>query len=434
MERILEQAKKTAESAEVFMISSEQTPVKFENNRLKHILSKQSETVALRVIKDGRIGYSVTNNTDDISILVNAALETARFGTIAKFEFPSVNEYPKVDVYDPTVESVSLEKMISLSEDMIKAIKDYTDDISCEGGVTKSTTSVKILNSNGSESGYRKSVFSMGLEGTVINGTDMLFVGEDDSSCHPLADIKTITIPVIRQLEWAKEQAEAPDKAMPVIFTPSGVASALVAPLISAFNGKTVLEGASPIGNSLGKTIFDSKLCINDDALIPFCPGSRPFDDEGTPTRCLSLIENGVPVNFFYDLQTAALANTRSTGNGERHGGSLPSPAPGVFVIKPGNISFEEMLADIKEGLVIEYVMGAEQGNVLGGDFAGNVLLGYKIENGKIIGRVKNTMVSGNVYKLLKDIAAIGSDSKWIGGSFSTPSFYFPSLSISSKK
>ncbi len=434
MERILEQAKKVAEAAEVFMVSTEQTPVKFENNRLKHILSKQSQTVALRVIKDGKIGYSVTNEVDDVAMLVNSAIETAEFGNEAKFEFPATRDYPQVDVYDPAIESVSMEKMIKLGEEMIDTVRAHTPDIACEGGLTKSTTTIRILNSAGGCSEYRKSSFSMGLEGTVIHDTDMLFVGEDDSSCHPLTDTKAVTSSVIRQLSWARDQGEAPDKALPVIFTPNGVASALVSPLISAFNGKNVYEGSSPVGDKLGKAVFDSKFCLLDDATIPFCPGSRPFDDEGIATRCTTLIENGVPAAFYYDLQTAALANTQSTGNGERNGGRLPSPSASVFVIKPGDTSFEDMLSDIKEGLVIEYVMGAEQGNVLGGDFAGNVLLGYKIENGKITGRVKNTIVSGNIYKVLKDIAAIGNDSKWIGGSFSTPSLYIPVLSISSKK
>jgi len=88
------------------------------------------------------------------------------------------------------------------------------------------------------------------------------------------------------------------------------------------------------------------------------------------------------------------------------------------------------MLADIKEGLVIEYLMGAGQGNILGGDFSGNVLLGYKVENGKIVGRVKDTMVSGNVYQVLKDIAAIGNDTRWVGSFLSSPSIYCPSLSV----
>ncbi len=91
------------------------------------------------------------------------------------------------------------------------------------------------------------------------------------------------------------------------------------------------------------------------------------------------------------------------------------------------------MVQDIKEGLVIEQLMGAEQGNVLGGDFSGNVLLGYKIENGKIVGRVKNTMVSGNVYQVLKEIAALGKEAKWVGGGVYTPHIYCPSLAVASK-
>ena len=91
------------------------------------------------------------------------------------------------------------------------------------------------------------------------------------------------------------------------------------------------------------------------------------------------------------------------------------------------------MVKDVEEGLVIEYLMGASQGNVLSGDFSGNVLLGYKIENGKIVGRVKDTKVSGNIYRILKDIAAIGSDVRWVGGAVHTPSICCPGLAVASK-
>ena len=91
------------------------------------------------------------------------------------------------------------------------------------------------------------------------------------------------------------------------------------------------------------------------------------------------------------------------------------------------------MVSDIEEGLVIEHLMGAEQGNILSGDFSGNVLLGYRIESGKIVGRVKDTMVSGNIYRLLKDFSAIVSDAKWVGSSIYTPSIYCPELSVASK-
>ena len=433
MENILAQARKVAEAAEVFTVTAEETSVQFETNRLKHIQSKQSQIAALRIIRKGRIGYSVTTNLDDVQGLVDTSVETAEFGMQAKFGFPNPTAYPQVATYDPEVESVSLKTMIALGEEMINTVKEHTPDTVCEAGVTKNTVSVSIINSNGGKANYSKSTFSLGVSGSLIRGTDMLFVGESESSCHPITSTKAVTDTVLRQLEWAREQASAPERALPVIFTPNGVISALIPPLMVAFNGKTVLEGASPIGSSLGKPVFDKKLWLWDDATIDYRPGSRPFDDEGIPSRRLPLMEAGTPINFIYDLQTAALADTQSTGNGNRPGGGLPTPAPSAFIIKPGDASFNDMLADIKEGLVIEYLMGAEQGNILGGDFSGNVLLGYKVENGKIIGRVKDTMVSGNVYKVLKEITAIGNDAKWLGGFLNSPSIYCPNLSVASK-
>jgi len=112
---------------------------------------------------------------------------------------------------------------------------------------------------------------------------------------------------------------------------------------------------------------------------------------------------------------------------------TIPAPSPTAFVIAPGKTTFDEMVGDIKEGLVIEELMGAEQGNILGGDFSGNVLLGYKVGNGKIIGRVNDTMVSGNIYQLLKNITAIGSDARWVSGFLNSPSLYFSSVSVASK-
>ncbi len=433
MENILAQAKKVAEEAEVFMVSAEETPVQFEANRLKHIQSKQSSSVALRIIKGGRTGYAAMTGLDGSQDLVNMAVESAQFGRLAKFEFPSLASYPPIEVFDPAIGSVSIEEMIELGEEMVTKVTSHTPDIVCEAGVTKGIVSVNIINSRGGQTNYRKSIFSLGIEGTLIRGTDMLFVGESQNSCHPLLETKAVTGVVLQQLELAKDQASVPSKPLPVVFTPNGVASALISPLMVAFNGKTVLEGASPVGNRLGEPVFDKKLWLYDDPTVAYRPGSRPGDDEGVPSQRTTLIEQGTVTNFLYDLQTAALARTRSTGNGSRNRGGLPTPSPSAFIIAPGDTTFDEMVNDIKEGLVIEQLMGAGQGNILGGDFSGNVLLGYKVESGKIVGRVKDTMVSGNIYQVLKQIIAIGSDAKWVGSFLNTPSLYCPGLAVASK-
>ena len=432
MEDILAEARKVAEEAEVFKVTSEETQVHFEANRLKQLQTKQQTSVALRIIKDGRVGYATTTKLDDGKNLVRNAVETAQFGMKAEFQFPGLTSYPRIEVFDNAVESVSVKEMIELGEEMVNEVTAHTPGIICESEVSKGAVSVRIINSHGGQASYRKSFFSLAIEGSLINGTDMLFVGESQSSCHPMSEPKMVTGVVLEQLELAKKRASVPTRSLPVIFTPTGVASALLLPLMAAFNGKTVLEGASPIGNKLGQLVFDEKLSLWDDPMLTFRPGSRPCDDEGVPSQRTPLIEQGKVASFLYDLQTAALAKTRSTGNGSRSRG-LPAPSPSAFIISPGVTTFAEMVSDIKEGLVIEYLMGAEQGNILGGDFSGNVLLGYKVESGKIVGRVKDTMVSGNVYQILKEIEAIGSEAKWVGSSLQTPHLYCPQLSVASK-
>ena len=432
MENILAQAKRVAEEAEVFLVSAEETPAQFEANRLKHIQSKQSTSVTLRLIREGRIGYASTTGLGDTQRLVDNAVETAQFGMRAKFELPAKTPYPQIKVFDPDVESTPIEKMVELGEELIALVTGHTPDIVCEAMAAREVISFRLINSRGGETSYRKSIFSLSLWGSLIRGTDMLFVGEVQSSCHPINKPNEVADVVIQQLELAKNRASVPSKQLPVIFTPRGVASALIPSLMIAFNGKIVLEGASPIGNRLGEKVFDPKLGLWDDPTIAYRPNSRPCDDEGIPSQRTPLIEQGTVASFLYDLQTAALAGTRSTGNGSRNGG-LPTPSPTTLVIAPGKTDFDEMVSDIKEGLVIEQLMGAEQGNVLGGDFSGNVLLGYKVESGKIVGRVKDTMVSGNVYQTLKEVAAIGSKAEWVGGFIQTPPIYCPSLSVASK-
>jgi PmbA protein len=432
VEEILSQAKKIAEQAEVYQVSSKITPVNFEANRLKAIQAKESTVNALRLIKGGKVGFAQANGFIEPDKLVEMAAETCEFGTPAKFTFPNPMIYPKIEVFDPLTEKVDIENMIQLGEQLIASIANHTPSIVCEAMVTKGIISVKVINSKGGNASYSKSFFNISLEGVLIKDEDMLFVGDSLNSCHPIIDSRPIADEVIMQLKLAERNAAISTRKMPVIFTPRGVASALASPLISAFNGKTVFDGASPLKDKLGIKVFDKHFSLWDDATLPYHVASYPCDDEGVPSQRTSLIDRGVVSHFLYDLQTAALAETQSTGNGERHGG-IPSPSPSSLTIDRGNTSFEDMVKDVKEGILIDTLIGAEQGNILNGDFSGNVLLGYKIENGEITGRVKDTIVAGNVYQLLKQIEAIGKDARWVEGFLFTPCIYCSQLSVASK-
>ena len=83
---------------------------------------------------------------------------------------------------------------------------------------------------------------------------------------------------------------------------------------------------------------------------------------------------------------------------------------------------------------MVERLLGAGQSNILGGDFNANVLLGYKIEKGSVVGRVKNTVISGNVYLSLNNIVGIESESHWVGGSVKTPALCLGEVSVATKE
>ncbi len=430
---VLTEAVRAAEQAEVFGAIANETPVRFEANKLKEVQSRNSTTVALRLTKNGRIGLAMSSGVTDPKSVVKMALETAVFGAQSKFEFPGKANYPEVPVYDEAVDRVSAEQMVEIGQGLIDRVRHRSPELMCEGGVSKSSIEIHILNSNGASAQYRRSLFSVGVEGTLIRGEDMLFVGDGEVSCHPIRNTSEIEAVTVWQLENAKNRARVPTRSMPVILTPRAVAGTIGTPLSIGFNGRTVFEGASPLRGKLGERLLDAKLSLYDDPVTAMMPASRPCDDEGTPSKRNTLIRHGEIVTFLYDLQTAGLADAVSTGSASRSRGPMPGPSASCLVFEKGDIAFEKMVSEIKEGLIVEHLMGAEQGNVLGGDFSGNVLLGFMIEGGKIVGRAKDVMVSGNVYKALKTIVAMGKESRLVHGGINTPHIWLQELSVAAK-
>ena len=431
-ERVLEHAKRSAEQAEVFLIASEDTPVRFEANHLKQLSTRQTQGIALRIIKNGRIGFAATTAPGDVEGLVAMALDVAPFGAEARFAFPGATPYPDVPVYDEAVLAVSTGTMAQLGQSLIDRIRAEAPDLQCEGSVRHTVQHVRLLTSAGADAEYRRTSFGLHVEGTLVRGTDMLFVGDGDGSCHPITDTSEVERLVLQQLAWARENASPNRTArLPVIFTPQGFASTFIAPLASAFSGRSVHQGSSPIGERRGERVYDERITVIDDATLAFRPSSRIIDDEGVASRRVPLIERGVVRSFLYDLQTAGLAGAQSTGHGERSLTTQPAISPATLVVEAGDTTFDEMVRGIDEGVVVELLMGATQGNVQGGDFSGNVLLGYKIEGGKITGRVKNTMVAGNAHTALAEVMAVGSEGRWLGGSLFVPPIAFSGLSVS---
>ncbi len=423
-----------SQEAEVFYVVNSETPALFEANRLKLLETQETSGVALRIIKDGRIGFAATTNLDDIQGLVDSAAEVAPFGSEAHLEFPSNGGYPSVEVYDPEVSRFPVDEMIQMGQGLIDAIRAGYPEVVCEGHVSKSESTISLLNSKGGNISYARSTFDVSFEGVLIQGTDMLFVGDEQSWCQPIRDTTSIRDSIREQLDLAVTIAPPISGTLPVIFTPYGVAGALISPLMAAFNGRTVLQGVSPLVGRLGERITDPRVSIWDDPTVPYAPGSEATDGEGVPARRKALIDHGIATTFLYDLQTAGRAGTESTGNASRSLTSPPSPASSLLLVDEGDVAYDDMVRDMQEGIIVEQLLGAGQGNLLAGDFNANVLLGYRVSKGKIVGRIKDTMISGNVYDVLNNLDGIGNRARWVGGRIRTPALCCRGVSVSAKK
>jgi PmbA protein len=434
IEKILEKAKKKADEAEVYFEESEERNIKFKTNRLHSVNAKETKGVGLRVIHNRRLGFSSSMDLSQGDRLVEKSLESSEFGQEAKFSFPSVEAGLKptntVKIYSDEVRNFSPGMGIEMGKEVLDGIMSGNSEIKTEIFIERETSKTRIQNSSGLDLSYGSTFFAIYIEGFLIVDGSFLWISDGKASCNLVQDTKPFVEEILRKADLARTVAPVKTKRMPVIFSPWTILT-LLETFDMGVNGKRIMKGSSPLLNRKGEKILDERITIWDDGTIDYGLGSSPFDGEGIPSRKTVLFEKGVLKNYLFDLQTAGMMGEESTGNGDRGFETQPSPGSSNLVVQSGNKSTEEMIQDIDDGLIVYEVIGGGQSNLLSGDFSVNVGLGFKVEKGEIVGRVKDVMVSGNVYELFNQVRNIGSEVKQVFGVF-TPPISFDGVNVAS--
>ena len=123
----------------------------------------------------------------------------------------------------------------------------------------------------------------------------------------------------------------------------------------------------------------------------------------------------------YYDLQTSSQIGEESSGSGSRSLSSNLYPSITNIEVNSGEEDSSNIISRMKNGIIVDSLLGAGQGNALGGEFKANVSLGFRVINGNVVGRIKDTMISGNIYKCLAQIESISSDFERVYGSSKIP-------------
>lgn len=217
-----------------------------------------------------------------------------------------------------------------------------------------------------------------------------------------------------------------------MLFLPRAAASAVGSLFDTVLSGQAVVQKASPLADKVGETLFDQRLTLFEDPTIG--PSACTVDDEGTPTSRKVLIDRGTVMGFYWDRRWAARTGGESTGNGFRGGLSRPGPDLVNLCIAPGSTPVNQLIAGMEEGLIVEQVLGAGQSNQLAGEFSVNLDLGYKVEKGEIVGRVKNTMVAGSIFEAFQNLVDLADQPEWVGGGAYLPSMLFEKLGVAARQ
>ena len=422
-----------ADQAEVVEVQAESTMVNFEANRPKTSQVQETKGIAVRLVKDGRLGFAASSDESAMDRLAVNALESAAYGDRVPISFPSPHRAPRVRAFDPTIANLPISRLVEIGQEIVDLILQVEPEARVNLTLERGVQRFSLRNHAGAEVSFTRTPLSIFYELARVQGDDILVMYDIMGATVWEKDYLAFARRACTKLKSAKVLASIKSGRMPVLFSPTG-ALVLGVPLMAGFDGRNVYKGVSPMRDRIGDKLFDDKLVIADDATIDGKLGSAPYDDEGVAHRRTTLVEHGVLKGFLYDLRTAAQSGVESTGNGSRSLFSPPGPAPTNLVFEAGPTPVASIIADIQEGLLVEDVLGLGQGNVISGAFSNPLGMAFKIEKGKIVGRVQDASIAGNVYDLLPNVAALSQEREWVYGNLCMPYVLLPDMNVVAKE
>ena len=214
----------------------------------------------------------------------------------------------------------------------------------------------------------------------------------------------------LRQALVNLEAIPAPAGSMPVVMGAGWSGVLLHEAVGHGLEGDFNRKGSSAYSGRMGEKVASSLCTIVDDGTLAERRGSLSIDDEGTPTQCTTLIENGVLKGYMQDKLNARLMGVACTGNGRRESyAHLPMPRMTNTYMRAGESDPEEIIRSVKKGIYCAN-LGGGQVDITSGKFVFSTSEAYLIEDGKITAPVKGATLIGNGPEAMSRVSMVGND------------------------
>jgi TldD protein len=418
LQRILGNA---IDSADIYFQVSESSSWSLEDSIIKRGTYALDKGVGVRAVAGEKTGFAYS---DDILLTAltdaaDAAKSIARQGQQGQLQVAPVKliepRYPAINPIS-SIEDIDnirlLQQIDALARSLDKRVKRVMASISSEYEI------IYLLHSDGTVAGDVRPLVRLNV--SVIMEEAGRFEqgyagGGGRYSVKELMEsglAEKLTREAVRTGLVNLEATASPAGMMTVVLGPGWPGILLHEAIGHGLEGDFNRKGTSAFSGRIGERVAAKGCTIVDDGTLEKRRGSLTIDDEGTPSQCTTLIEDGILKNYMQDKLNAKLMGMVPTGNGRRESyAHVPMPRMTNTYMLAGQHTPEEIIASVKKGLYAVN-FGGGQVDITSGQFVFSASEAYLIENGRITRPVKGATLIGSGPDVLTRVSMVGNDLK----------------------
>lgn len=395
----------TAEQTEAALSSSKWALTRFANSAIHQNMGSENTVLRVRAVFGRKIASGTSNRVDaeGIRALVDDVVRMARL----QDENPDFVSLPEPSEPASQAEAYHESTARSTPEDRARMVSELVGEAekvnsTAAGSLITRANEHAVMNSLGIDTYYRGTATELV---TVVTAPEGGF-GYAAAESSNLADVDARAAG--KEAAGLADASRSPAAIEPgdyeAILMPYAVADMVKSLVWMAFNAMAYQENRSFVCGKLGRKIADEVISIWDDALDPRTMVA-PFDAEGVAKQRVDLIKGGVASGLLYSSYTAHREGKKSTG----HASGLN------LAMEPGTASVDEMIAGTRRGILVTRLHYTNTAHLMSASFTGMTRDGtFLVENGKVVGPVKNLRFTQGIPEALNGVEAIGSDLKLV--------------------
>ena len=407
-------ARYRADHLEIHLEETESTAISYRGRELETVTRTRDGGGNVRAMVNGGWGFVSFNSLDELDRRIEQALERATLAGDGVSEFvpvpPTSDKIVIDEAHDPR--RISLEEKKTLLDEYNEAMWSVSGLQTSVIGYGDSFRRSVLINSSGSNISQERADITLRVNAVAGGNGEIQQSGISMGSRGSFQAVQGLHAQVKETAEKARALVAAPQAN-------GGEYTVVLDPILA---GVFVHEAFGHLSEAdhiyenpqlreimvLGREFGGRHLNITDDATLTGLRGGYFYDDEGTPGQKVELIKEGRLNARLHSRETAAKMKEAPSGNARsisfRH---PPIVRMGNTFIEPGDVTFQQMIADIKEGIYARNWYGGTTSMEMFTFSAGEA---YMIRNGRVEELIRPVVLSGNVFETLQRIDAIGDD------------------------